>query len=194
MLTQSHEVTKRRGTHDCLVLQRFCFPHECISVCEHMRESQNGTPLTGQHWNGTIPRVHTRSESLRSDPDRMGGTLVFRGSRVPAQAILDYTDDGYSLAEFLEMFPSVQRDDAEEFLRLARGPIHDDRLDENLPKPLKGIFAGRKLAILELPTNRLPQLERGRARPIEKKKPRPDLQARRVRTMPESGELEALVF
>ena len=56
----------------------------------------------------------------------MGGTLVFRGSRVPAQTLLDYLDDGYSLGEFLDMFPSVDRDDAEEFLRLARGASDDD--------------------------------------------------------------------
>jgi uncharacterized protein (DUF433 family) len=58
---------------------------------------------------------------VRSDPAVMGGTLVFRASRVPAQTLLDYLDDGYSLDEFLEMFPSVDREDAEEFLRLARG-------------------------------------------------------------------------
>lgn len=51
----------------------------------------------------------------------MGGTVVFRGSRVPAQSLLDYVDDGYSVDEFLEMFPSVAREDAIEFLRLVRG-------------------------------------------------------------------------
>ena len=50
----------------------------------------------------------------------MGGTLVFRGTRVPAQTLLDYLDDGFSLEEFLEMFPSVVHDDTLEFLRLAR--------------------------------------------------------------------------
>ncbi len=50
----------------------------------------------------------------------MGGTLVFRGTRVPAQTLLDYLNDGYSLDQFLEFFPSVQRDDAEEFLRLLK--------------------------------------------------------------------------
>jgi uncharacterized protein (DUF433 family) len=57
----------------------------------------------------------------------MGGTLVFRATRVPAQTLLDYLDDGYGLDEFLEMFPSVERGDAEEFLRLARGPVDADR-------------------------------------------------------------------
>ncbi len=55
-----------------------------------------------------------------SDPERMGGTLVFRGTRVAAQTLLDYLQDGYNLDQFLEEFPSVQRGDAEEFLQLAR--------------------------------------------------------------------------
>lgn len=57
----------------------------------------------------------------------MGGTLVFRASRVPAQTLLDYLNDGYSLEEFLEMFPSVVREDAEEFLLLALGDADADR-------------------------------------------------------------------
>ncbi|MCE0496430.1 MAG: DUF433 domain-containing protein [Methylacidiphilales bacterium] len=56
-----------------------------------------------------------------SDPNLMGGTLVFRGTRVPAQTLLDYLDDGFSLAEFLEMFSSVNPEDAAKFLCLARG-------------------------------------------------------------------------
>ena len=51
----------------------------------------------------------------------MGGTLVFRDTRVPAQTLLDYLGDGFSLEQFLDMFPSVGRDDAVEFLHLARG-------------------------------------------------------------------------
>lgn len=64
---------------------------------------------------------------VRSDPAVMGGTLVFRASRVPAQSLLDYLDDGYTLDEFLEMFPSVDRQDAVEFLRLARDQADADR-------------------------------------------------------------------
>ena len=56
---------------------------------------------------------------VHSDPALMGGTLVFRGTRVPVQTMLDYRQDGYSLEEFLDFFPSVRREDAEEFLRLA---------------------------------------------------------------------------
>jgi uncharacterized protein (DUF433 family) len=49
----------------------------------------------------------------------MGGTLVFQGTRVAAQTLLDYLQDGYSLEKFLREFPSVSRQDAEEFLHLA---------------------------------------------------------------------------
>ena len=60
---------------------------------------------------------------VRSDPAVMGGTLVFRATRVPAQSLLDYLDDGCTVDQFLEMFPSVEREDAVEFLRLARGDV-----------------------------------------------------------------------
>jgi uncharacterized protein (DUF433 family) len=40
---------------------------------------------------------------------------------VPAQTLLDYLQDGFSLQQFLEFFPSVSSDDAREFLRLIRG-------------------------------------------------------------------------
>ncbi|MFZ4766495.1 MAG: DUF433 domain-containing protein [Roseimicrobium sp.] len=56
-----------------------------------------------------------------SDPEVMGGTLVFRGTRVPAQTLPDYLTDGYTLEEFLDFFPTVTREDASELLRL----IHD---------------------------------------------------------------------
>lgn len=56
---------------------------------------------------------------VHSDPELMGGTLVFCGTRVPAQTLLDYLQDGYGLDGFIEEFPSVARADAEEFLRLA---------------------------------------------------------------------------
>ncbi len=64
--------------------------------------------------------VHLHHSPVRADPSVMVGTLVFRASRVPAQSLLDYLDDGFTLDEFLEMFPSVDREDASEFLRFAR--------------------------------------------------------------------------
>ncbi|MEI8089674.1 MAG: DUF433 domain-containing protein [Opitutaceae bacterium] len=55
---------------------------------------------------------------VSSTPEVLGGTLVFRGTRVPAQTLLDYLNDGFDVNQFLEFFPSVRREDAEEFLKL----------------------------------------------------------------------------
>ena len=44
---------------------------------------------------------------IHSDPDIMGGTPVFTGTRVPFRTLLDYLEGGEPLTEFLEDFPSV---------------------------------------------------------------------------------------
>jgi uncharacterized protein (DUF433 family) len=61
---------------------------------------------------------------IHSHIEVMGGTLVFRTTRVPAQILLDNLRDGYSLNDFLAMFPSVEREDAEQFWELACGHQH----------------------------------------------------------------------
>jgi len=57
---------------------------------------------------------------VRSDPKVLGGTLVFRGTRVKAQTLLDYIDAGDTLEDFLADFPTVGMEDATLFLKLAR--------------------------------------------------------------------------
>jgi uncharacterized protein (DUF433 family) len=49
---------------------------------------------------------------ITRDPEVLGGTLVFRGTRVPFQALLDYLEGGQTLFEFLDDFPTVTRDAA----------------------------------------------------------------------------------
>ena len=44
------------------------------------------------------------------DPEVMGGTPVFRGTRVPVQTLVDYLEAGDSISEFLEGFPTVSRE------------------------------------------------------------------------------------
>ena len=46
------------------------------------------------------------------DKDILGGTPVFRGTRVPFQALLDYLEGGQTLDEFLDDFPTVTREEA----------------------------------------------------------------------------------
>jgi uncharacterized protein (DUF433 family) len=44
------------------------------------------------------------------DPDVLGRTPVFRGTRVPIQTLFDYLEGGESLEDFLEGFPTVSRE------------------------------------------------------------------------------------
>ena len=46
---------------------------------------------------------------ITKDPKIMGGTPVFRGTRVPIQAMFDYLEGGETLEEFLAGFPTVSR-------------------------------------------------------------------------------------
>ncbi len=54
------------------------------------------------------------------DPEILGGTPVFRGTRVPFQALLDYLEGGDTIDEFLDDFPSVTRDEAVAALEMAK--------------------------------------------------------------------------
>ena len=47
---------------------------------------------------------------VHSDPEVMGGTPVFVGTRVPLQNLIDYLEGGESIEDFLDGFPSVKRE------------------------------------------------------------------------------------
>jgi uncharacterized protein (DUF433 family) len=49
---------------------------------------------------------------IHSDPEILGGSPVFVGTRVPVQALIDYLKAAHSLDEFLDDFPSVTREQA----------------------------------------------------------------------------------
>ena len=51
-------------------------------------------------------------EVVHSDPEIMGGTPVFVGTRVPVQSLFDYLEAGESLDEFLDDFPTVSKSEA----------------------------------------------------------------------------------
>jgi len=44
------------------------------------------------------------------DPEILGGSPVFKGTRVPIKTLFEYLENNYSLEEFLECFPSVSRE------------------------------------------------------------------------------------
>ena len=54
----------------------------------------------------------TEKNIIYSDPEIMGGTSVFKGTRVPIKNLIDYLEAGDSLDTFLAHFPSVSKQDA----------------------------------------------------------------------------------
>jgi uncharacterized protein (DUF433 family) len=60
------------------------------------------------------------AQPIHCDPEILGGTPVFVGTRVPVQALFDYLEGQHSLDEFLDDFPSVTREQAVAVLEEAR--------------------------------------------------------------------------
>lgn len=63
---------------------------------------------------------------IRTDPDILGGIPVFRGTRVPFQALLDYLEGGHTLDQFLDDFPTVSRAVAVQALEQAKDRLVAD--------------------------------------------------------------------
>ena len=63
---------------------------------------------------------------VHSDPEILGGTPVFVGTRVPVKNLFDYLEGGYTLEQFLDQFPSVSRSQAVAALELAREALIAD--------------------------------------------------------------------
>ena len=67
--------------------------------------------------------MSTTAKVIHSNPNILGGTPVFVGTRVPLQNLIDYLEAGDSLEDFLKSFPSVTREQAIAALELARDAL-----------------------------------------------------------------------
>ena len=63
--------------------------------------------------------VNMDSKVINIDPEILGGTPVFNGTRVPIESLFDHLEGGVSLDEFLDDFPTVTREQAIEVLGIA---------------------------------------------------------------------------
>ena len=63
------------------------------------------------------------SDLISTDPEIMGGTPCFRGSRVPVAVLFDNLADGLTLDEILESWPSLKREDVLAVLALASDEV-----------------------------------------------------------------------
>jgi uncharacterized protein (DUF433 family) len=70
--------------------------------------------------------MHSVNSIIARDPDVLGGTPVFRGTRVPFQTLLDYLEGGQSLNDFLDDFPTVTREAAIHALEHAKSLVFSE--------------------------------------------------------------------
>ncbi len=57
---------------------------------------------------------------IERNPDILGGTPVFSGTRVPVRTLMEHLEAGDRLDDFLEDFPTVSREQALNALNLAK--------------------------------------------------------------------------
>lgn len=62
-------------------------------------------------------------QPIQSNPNILGGTPCFAGTRVPVASLFDYLRRGYTVDYFLSQFPTVTRDQAEAVLDLAKAEL-----------------------------------------------------------------------
>ena len=68
----------------------------------------------------TVEQQSRLDQIVWADPDRMSGEPCFRGTRVPVQTLIDHIEGNATLEQFLEGFPSVTREQAIQFIELAK--------------------------------------------------------------------------
>ena len=83
----------------------------CLNAGDELESTNRGTYMPN-----TAPVIH-------SDPDILGGTPVFVGTRVPFRNLIDYLERNHSLDEFLDSFPSVSREQAVASLEAAHEAV-----------------------------------------------------------------------
>ena len=66
-----------------------------------------------------------QTQIISRSPNILSGTLVFAGTRVPVETIIDYISAGHSLEEFLDDFPTVRREQALELLQRLKQQLAD---------------------------------------------------------------------
>lgn len=104
----------------CLARATRAAPHTA-ALAEHYTSLSTVLKLSVQE--NTV--VSVPDPPITTSPDRLSGTPVFAGTRVPVQTLIDYLEAGDSLDEFLADFPSVSREHAVAVLRLAKTALLD---------------------------------------------------------------------
>ena len=64
-----------------------------------------------------------QNDIIEVNPNKLGGTPCFKGTRVPIQNLFDYLEEGESINEFIADFPPITAEQVEEVLELAQSAL-----------------------------------------------------------------------
>jgi uncharacterized protein (DUF433 family) len=65
----------------------------------------------------------SRCKAVDRNPAKLGGVWCFRGTRLPVASLFEHLDQGSTVDEFLEWFPSVSREQVHEVLTFAKSSL-----------------------------------------------------------------------
>src|SRR5438132_7765806 len=91
-------------------------------------------------------KITDLAQVFHRDPEIMGGTPVFTGTRVPVQNLVDYLEGGESIDNFLEGFPTVKRQQVIGFIEAEKEKLLVSGLHECSPGRVSGLAPGTRSA------------------------------------------------
>ena len=71
-----------------------------------------------------------KTDVISIDPEILGGTPVFEGTRVPIQVLFDHLDSGLTIEDFLKSFPTVTRKQVLQLLSIAETVLSSEHISE----------------------------------------------------------------
>ena len=92
-------------------------------VTREQSHRHDGLKGVRYHYLSEFVKMVASNQLITKDPNVLGGTPVFRGTRVPFQNLLDYLEAGQTIDEFLDDFPTVTRQNAVEALEHAKALV-----------------------------------------------------------------------
>ncbi len=81
---------------------------------------------------------------INRNPNILGGTPVFTGTRVPVRILMEYLETGDSLDDFLDQYPSVSREQAVQLIELATEKLTTDTGYEASPRQVRASAPGNQ--------------------------------------------------
>jgi uncharacterized protein (DUF433 family) len=94
-----------------------------LSLLGHTSGVYCGCPYLRDHMPLVIDQKDLDRLPITIDPEIVSGSPVFRGTRVPVEALISNLEDGLSLDEFLNNFPTVTREQAVQVLEFSKSTL-----------------------------------------------------------------------